>query len=603
MENKNNIIYLETGEDIASLASKVKSVEGDAVSFVVPRGASIAQSVVNLKILKREAEKAGKQVSLVTKDKISKNLASQVGLIVYQTVEEAKKAIPTMEGAGFAVTSKKIQGGIHINRYERDEEVEEDNQEVEGEITESPKLKEEIDEVLKEPERKASTAEGVGVRTESVGKENSKLKKTVSVPIDSDHKDDKTSLSGEVSPTGRKDKKMLKRKKIGLRKKPIIIITSLFLIAALVLSYIFVPRAEISVVLATQDISKDYEIVIDKNIEETNIDEIKIPGEEIVINQDLTKDFESTGEKEVGNKASGEITFYNYDYQSSDPKILPAGTALVAQTLTFITTEEVTIPGATATIVQGSIKVTPSTSKGEVEAQSPGTEYNIDASNFIVQSYSGSDRENVYGQSSSALSGGTSEKKQIVSVDDLERAKSEIKTELSGKVLESITQSADKEELKVIASSFVEEEVSFETDKQADEESANFTAKLTLKTTTIAFSESAFRALIVVLVEKDLEEDQMLVNPEKSDLDYDLLSMDNEAGTMKLKGSFSGKFGKDIEQGTVLDIVRNKKMGTVKTDIEAIEGVDEARVIIWPNFFTKVSSIESRIKINFDYNE
>jgi len=603
MENKNNIIYLETGEDIASLASKVKSVEGDAVSFVVPRGASIAQSVVNLKILKREAEKAGKQVSLVTKDKISKNLASQVGLIVYQTVEEAKKAIPTMEGAGFAVTSKKIQGGIHINRYERDEEVEEDNQEVEGEITESPKLKEEIDEVLKEPERKASTAEGAGVRTESVGKENSKPKKTVSVPIDSDHKDDKTSLSGEVSPTGRKDKKMLKRKKIGLRKKPIIIITSLFLIAALVLSYIFVPRAEISVVLATQDISKDYEIVIDKNIEETNIDEIKIPGEEIVINQDLTKDFESTGEKEVGNKASGEITFYNYDYQSSDPKILPAGTALVAQTLTFITTEEVTIPGATATIVQGSIKVTPSTSKGKVEAQSPGTEYNIDASNFIVQSYSGSDRENVYGQSSSALSGGTSEKKQIVSVDDLERAKSEIKTELSGKVLESITQSADKEELKVIASSFVEEEVSFETDKQADEESANFTAKLTLKTTTIAFSESAFRALIVVLVEKDLEEDQMLVNPEKSDLDYDLLSMDNEAGTMKLKGSFSGKFGKDIEQGTVLDIVRNKKMGTVKTDIEAIEGVDEARVIIWPNFFTKVSSIESRIKINFDYNE
>jgi len=603
MENKNNIIYLETGEDIASLASKVKSVEGDAVSFVVPRGASIAQSVVNLKILKREAEKAGKQVSLVTKDKISKNLASQVGLIVYQTVEEAKKAIPTMEGAGFAVTSKKIQGGIHINRYERDEEVEEDNQEVEGEITESPKLKEEIDEMLKEPERKASTAEGAGVRTESVGKENSKPKKTVSVPIDSDHKDDKTSLSGEVSPTGRKDKKMLKRKKIGLRKKPIIIIASLFLIAALVLSYIFVPRAEISVVLATQDISKDYEIVIDKNIEETNIDEIKIPGEEIVINQDLTKDFESTGEKEVGNKASGEITFYNYDYQSSDPKILPAGTALVAQTLTFITTEEVTIPGATATIVQGSIKVTPSTSKGKVEAQSPGTEYNIDASNFIVQSYSGSDRENVYGQSSSALSGGTSEKKQIVSVDDLERAKSEIKTELSGKVLESITQSADKEELKVIASSFVEEEVSFETDKQADEESANFTAKLTLKTTTIAFSESAFRALIVVLVEKDLEEDQMLVNPEKSDLDYDLLSMDNEAGTMKLKGSFSGKFGKDIEQGTVLDIVRNKKMGTVKTDIEAIEGVDEARVIIWPNFFTKVSSIESRIKINFDYNE
>ncbi len=596
MENKNNIVYLETGEDIASLASKIKSAEGEAVSFVVPRGASIAQSVVNLKILKREAEKAGKQVSLVTKDKISKNLASQVGLSVYQTVDEAKKAIPSMEGAGFAVTSKNIQGGIHINRYERDDEEEGDDQEagVEEE-KESPRLKEEINEVLKEPAIVEEKKE------EEVA--SPKPKKTVSVPIDSDHKEDKSSLSGEVSPMGRKDKKMLKRKKAGSRKKPILIITSVFLIAAVVLAYIFLPSAEVSLVLTTTDIEKEYEITIDKNIEESSLDEIKVPGEEVIVSQELSKDFESTGEKEIGNKASGEITFYNYDYQSSDPKTLSSGAALMAQNLNFVLTEEVTIAGATATIVQGSIKVTPSTTKGSIEAQSAGTEYNIDASNFVVSSLLGSDRENVYGQSSSVLSGGTSEKKQVVSADDLERAKSEIKTELSGKVLEEITTRADKEGLKIIASSFAEEEVSYETDKQADEESANFTAKLTLKTTAIAFSESVFRALIVELTEKDLEENQMLVNPEKSELGYDLVAMDSEAGTMKLKGSFAGKFGNDIEQSAVLSTVRNKKMGTAQSELESIEGVTEANITVWPSFFTKVSSIESRIKINFDYNE
>ncbi len=575
MENKNKIIYLETGDDIASLASKIKKAEAEAVSFVVPRGGSIAQSVVNLKILKREAEKAGKQVSLITKDKISKNLASQVGLTVYQTAEEAKKAAPTVEGSGFNVTSENIQGGIHINRYEKDDDIPEEGP-AEAE-KESPKLKEEIGEVLKEPAEK---------------KVKVNPKKTVSVPIHSDQKEDK-----------KEAKKMLKRKKVGSRKKPIIIISSVFLIAAVVLAYIFLPRAEISVVLATEDISKNYEILIDKNVEEINLEGVQVPGEEVIVEKELAKDFVSTGEKEVGNKASGEITFYNYDYQSSDPKVLPAGTVLVAQNLNFVTTEAVTVPGATATIVQGSIKVTPSTTKGKIEASNPGVEYNIDASNFIVQSYSETDRENVYGQSSSALTGGTSEKKQVVSTADLEKAKSEIKTELSGTVLEEITKMADGEGLEVIASSFVEEEISYETSKQADEESANFTAKLVIKTTAVAFSEEMFRDLIVQLTEKELEDDQMLVSPEKSDLDYELISIDSEIGNMKIKGSFVGKYGKDIEQEVVMGAVRNKKMGTADAEISAIDGVEDVNISIWPNFFTKVTSIDSRITVNFDYNE
>jgi len=597
MEKENNIIYLESGDDIASLASKIKSSEGDALAFVVPRGGSIAQSVVNLKILKREAEKANKQISLVTKDKISKNLASQVGLSVYQTPEEAKKAIPSMESVGFAVTRKNIQGGIHINRYEKEDEVAENEENIENdEERENPKLKEEIDEVLKEPKNDSTT--------DSATHDDVKPKKTVSVPIQSDQKEDnKTRLSGEVSPKGQNEGQMLRRKKIGSRKKPIIIITSVFLIVALVLSYVFVPKADISIVLATQDISRDYEITIDKNIDEKNFDEVKVPGEEVIVEQSLTKDFESTGQKEIGNKASGEITFYNYDYQSSDPKVLSNGTVLIAQNLNYVTTEEVTIPGATATIVQGSIKVTPSTTKGGVEAANPGTEYNIDASNFVVSSFSGSDRENVYGQSSSVLTGGTSEKKQVVSGDDLERAKSEIRTELSGKILEDIADRADKESLKIIASSFVEEEVLYEADRKADEESANFTAKLVLKTTAITFSEEVFRSLVEELIEKELGEGQMLVNPEKSDLGYELISIDNEAGVMKLKGSFSGRYGKEIERRAVLNVAKNKKLGTAKSEISKIDGVEEADITVWPSFFTKVTSVESRIKINFDFKE
>ena len=584
MKDKNQIIYLETGDDIASLASRIKNAEKEAISFVVPRGGSIAQSVVNLKLLKREAEKAGKQVSLVTKDKISKNLASQVGLTVYQTADEAKRAIVSIDSAGFEVTKKNISGGIHINRYEKDDLADEDG-ELEQQPKSDPELENEIDQVLKEKDK---SSEKFQIKTDS-----EKTQKTVSVPVQSEQIGDK---KGE-------DKKMPKRKKIGSRKKPILIITSVFLIAALVLAYVFVPKADISIVLATEDISKDYEITIDKNISETSVDEAKVPGEEVIVEKELTKDFESTGEKEVGNKASGEITFYNYDYQSSDPKSLPAGTVLVAQNLNFITTQDVSIPGATATIVQGSIKVTPSTVKGSIEAQNPGAEYNIEASNFVVRNYSAADRENVYGQSSSALGGGTSEKKRVISADDLERAKSEIRTELSGQTLEEITERTDSEKIKVITSSFNEEEALFESNKQADEESANFKVKMILKTTAIAFSESLFRDVVVKSIEKELEEDQMLVNPEKPDIDYNLISIDNEAGIMKLAGTFSGKYGKNIGREVIVNACSGKKMGTANSELSSMDGVQEVNISIWPSFFTKVTSINTRIKVNFDYNK
>lgn len=569
MENGNKIIYLETGDDIASLASKIKKSEESAVSFVVPRGGSIAQSVVNLKLLKREAEKSGKQVSLVTKDKISKNLASQVGLTVYSSADEAKKAM-TQISRSVGVTTANTSG-IHVNRYDKDDE----EVPVEEPKENNNKLKDEVDKFLNSGEEKKPETKVI------------LPKKTVSVPINHDQDNNQKK----------------KRKNVGSRKKPILIIVSAFLIVALVLAYVFLPTATISVVLATEDFSKEYEITIDKNISEINAEEMVIPGEEVIAEKGLSKDFESTGEKEMGKKASGEITFYNYDYQSSDPKILSAGTVLVAQNLNFVLTEDITIPGATATIVQGSIKVTPSTVKGNVEAQNPGTEYNIDASNFVVSSYSGSDRENVYGQSSSVLSGGTSDKKKVVSADDLERAKSETRTELTGKILEEITEMADEEDLKVIASSFVEEEISFESNKQAEEESSNFTVTLKVKTTAIAFSEDFFRDIIVELIENELSEEQMIVNSEKSGMGYELLSIDKETGKMKVRGIFEGKIGREIEQAEIRAEVRNKKMGTASADIYGMDGVEGVNIIIWPNFFTKVTSIESRIFVNFDYKE
>ena len=46
------IIYLELDEEIPSVIDKMKNLSGKSVALVIPKGASIIQSVINLKILK-----------------------------------------------------------------------------------------------------------------------------------------------------------------------------------------------------------------------------------------------------------------------------------------------------------------------------------------------------------------------------------------------------------------------------------------------------------------------------------------------------------------------------------------------------------------------
>lgn len=81
------ILYLEPDEEITTIISRLKKVDADSVGLVIPRDATIIQSLVNLKLLKKEAAQVNKKITLVTTDKIGQNLASQIGLTVYSKLE------------------------------------------------------------------------------------------------------------------------------------------------------------------------------------------------------------------------------------------------------------------------------------------------------------------------------------------------------------------------------------------------------------------------------------------------------------------------------------------------------------------------------------
>lgn len=121
-------IYLDNDEEITSVVDKLKSAEMSSLDIVIPKEALLLQSVVNLKLLKKQADTLSKDITIVTQDKVGKKLAEQIG-------------IPVVAKPGQVVQTVKMSEEPNVS--ENDIEIKEDTPE---EKTPEPKKEEAVPE-------------------------------------------------------------------------------------------------------------------------------------------------------------------------------------------------------------------------------------------------------------------------------------------------------------------------------------------------------------------------------------------------------------------------------------------------------------------------
>ena len=73
-------VYIDIDEEIIGIIRKIRQAETQEVFLVVPKNSLLTQGIVNLKLLKKEVEKMGKEVILVTSDKHSREIIEKMGL-------------------------------------------------------------------------------------------------------------------------------------------------------------------------------------------------------------------------------------------------------------------------------------------------------------------------------------------------------------------------------------------------------------------------------------------------------------------------------------------------------------------------------------------
>ena len=61
-------IYIDIDDEITSIIDKIENASAKLVALVLPKRATMLQSSVNMKLLKKAADKAHKQLVLITSE-------------------------------------------------------------------------------------------------------------------------------------------------------------------------------------------------------------------------------------------------------------------------------------------------------------------------------------------------------------------------------------------------------------------------------------------------------------------------------------------------------------------------------------------------------
>lgn len=585
----NEIIYLEPDSEITSVIDRIRKADSNSVALVIPRGATLAQSIVNLKLLKKAAEGMDKDISLVSNDRISRNLASQIGLTVFSKVSEADRVRPKINPVPAPKSQDEENEPFKVNNYYRDKEKEE----------------EEIAEPIITPDQEDEGADDVDLYADA--------------PIENDTDDTADSFQGDSEKEIEKDEEdepkyekkrvpaaAYKKSNLKSSRKPILIVASVCFVLLLISSFVFLPYASASVQIKTEDYTTDLTILADKAATAIDTSKLTIPSTVVDLEKDQAKDFNSTGTKDAGTKATGSVNIYN---ATTDKLGLPAGTKLTAGGKVFTLDSAAALPASTVStditkcksLGNGTFdcKIPGSVSDAKVTASATGDGYNIaPTSPFSIGGFSS---DKIYAESKTAFSGGATKDLKVVSAADLEKALAALKEEMTTAAKTEVVEKAKKANLTIVEGDIKSEVTSESSTKKADEEATTFNYSIKMKFYVLGFLETDLKKLTDDSVLEKVGNDKMIVNPDSAEITYKVTASDLDVGTINLKTSFKGKIGQKLDANQIKTSIKNKSVSNAKTAITSNDNVENVEITVWPSFYKRIPLLKNRIKVTFDY--
>lgn len=565
-----DIIYIDVDDEITAIIDKLRSSDGKIVALVLPKRATVLQSIVNMKLLKRTADTAKKHVVLITAEAGLLPLAGAIGIHVASSLQ-SKPVIP----AAATATATGPSGDEDFS----------------------------VDDAADKP---IGALAGGAVAGGLAGAAASRASDTETIELDNGAPDPAAgagvAAAGGIAGAAAAGGKPKKDKKLAIpdfNKFRLGLIAGGALLVGLMVFFYFaafvMPRAAIVIETDSSDIRTNETVTLAPGADELDLADKVIPAKTEQKQQTGAQQVSATGEKNKGEKATGSVTLSLTDCEA-DEVTVPAGTGVSAGGQTFITQntaslESVKVGGK----CQNAMFKDMSSDSVSVVAQKAGASYNVGASDFSVAGFS-----NVSGKSSEAMSGGTDNIVKSVTQSDIDNAKQKInagdsasvRTELRGKL-----QSAGY--VPILKSLHTSEPI-VTTSANVGDESDTVTVTQATTYTMYGVKKADIRSLILENVEDKIDpKKQKVLNDGVDKTNYDIAAP-AASGNLNVTISAVSLAGPDIDTAAIKTAVKGKKTNDVRTIIKSTPGVSDVTVKYSPFWVSKVPNKESKIIVITD---
>ena len=595
MENDNqNKIYIEKDEEIPSIISRIKRCLEKDIILIVPHNALILNNVLNLKILKKEAESLSKNISIITADGGGKAEVKKdnIGISFDATGAEKKNSISPVVGSDDLLGHKK-EDEANMNVFsgnKTDPSSLNDNRAVKTshgkrikmfDIVKKVDNSNEINNTVREPDIEKTDNEKVNNYQEDLkdGNDNAKFQ-----------------VREEIINSTKKTKKKKMTVLPSLSSKAIAFFIFISFVAVSLAMALVLPKADVDIVLKKEIAVYDFEFVADKSLSEIDVVNNKVPLEKIEVSSEESGSYPTTGIKHVQEQASGEITVFN-EYSSSPQRIVTNTRFLSKEgNKLFRVKEAVTIPGFSrveGVDVPGQVTI-------KIYADKIGEGHNIGPSSFHLPGLQGSPKyASVYARSVKAMSGGMDKEVTYFSESDHATAEEELAKLVEKKNEEDFSGKISGDDFK-LESTKKEEKLEVSTDIKVGDIANNFQMSVKAKTSISLISTSDLDNIINEKINSRLDTNKELLDDSRSYEVGDIIISEDERIIVPIH----------INQGLVIKIDTDKLKKDIagKSEVELssyfsnMDGVRSTDISLWPFWVKNIPSSYEKINIAIDIN-
>jgi len=570
------VVYIEIDDEVTSVYDKIKNLKIPHIYIVAPQRAVIFQSIVNLKILKRKTDEAGKSIYLITNDKNGVYLAGQVGIPVYDRLSTSGRPV--------LFTSEEEDEKLRITPIKAAV-----NSVIDDAPTRLAEKKLSISEILKSKrDRKVFPI----------------IKKVV----------EKKPAENPIKQTESKHKLTF----VAPNKQALVGLAAVSLFILLVIFYIALPGVTVYLTPAASVLEKSANIILADY--EKNRAEIETSAPHTVASHRLSAKIEktvtyfSTGKKLSQNaaNASGKLTVFNnanYSWPLVEKTRFQTSEGLV-----FRITSPVDVPAAEST-GPGKVEVYVTADPLDAYGQISGQRANIGPTKFFLPGLREDSRSVLYAQSFDNMTGGITDYVNYVSPEDIKAAESKLKETLLKAVQDELKKQielkndSEKTDYVLLVGEGAIETGSIQINPVSslqDQELAQFDVSGNLTASGYYYSKSEMLNLLTQELMLKKSPQKKLVKINENTVTYRIFEKDSSRGRIKVTANIRGieEFEIDPEKENGARLIEKIKQHIVGKNIEEakvyiqnLPEINKVEIDSWPAWSPTIPSVEDNIKI------